>query len=1354
MRTHRSKVLAILLTVTAALAAAAPAAGETPADVGLFLKLNHAVFREQPGESGTLLMLELRRKDGQWQRVWGMAPNFSAAFVCGAVEQATVGGDRIELAVTVDIPYDGWTQGGRGTYHVTLERTPGGDYQGGFEGTWRDTAVSGKADARRAPQRQRLGDAAPPIEPGDHPRILFRKADLPRLREKLKTPLGQAALERWTDAIGLGMRYQLLGDEEAAKKAREKVEWLMEQQDCGSKIVRGRVWGPRIEQIAVAYDLCYDAWEPGFREEVKLYLLRITRRLFYGHGSFQKEISWDLHGAMAGPIYYGPAIAGLALWGEPGAEPKKPEPVPETPPVVAPAEGYRPGDGVPVCDLVSGEMPDAWLFAGPFEPIAADVLDAVGGAEGFHPRKGAELSVNGRTQTFRPLSKDEGGGLYSHPKYTGGKLMLEFTAATNRAYNTAGCYYTVVRVNEPTVVQYDAPGAATEAYLSGRPLRKGEYVRLEKGLYPFVAIGRMGETVPWGRIMARPHFVAVSDEEARQGLANRRRIYRQRLATWQVDHRQWQQNSGADVTCLRRFELGRWVMYVIYRDMIGTGGYEHAGALHFFVGPHKFPALYRNVFGEQVSPYEDVTAFLSRKVFSHLYPGGGKVLASDLHARHGFVSGGFMGGSSDVSNQMFAGLFPVVPDEHKPAVLWAWNYSAGVTGEGDRTKVLHEQHGRGGEGPGDATAVYAFLNYPLDMKPQPPGKVMPSTWYAPDMGYCGFRSGWEGGDEFLVEAFAKAVGSRRDGGSGDAGTFRVIGLGRHWTRRDGWQHNRWNENVVMLPNDPNNDNATGRVVHTRFGEDGSGVMSVDLDDVYAGRKDGKDLYSRYRHVRLADSFRDLGIRGMRSVGVDYSGRSGAPCLLALVDTIDGGGSKTWMWQLPRAVTGEDDDSGPSIDVARERVEIDGNTFRFRQGDAVLRGVFVTPEPADVEVVLRREGTRGTHPRPTLFATGGDDFFVVVTIGRGDPPPVEIEGNGLAARVSVGRQKVAFDGEKVVFGAEEVATVEPVDEQGGGDGAAAGRESDRPAPWEATDMLLPAPRDAGPPANLDDAVYTLVLRGALGSRFEGSSPARAYLDCRDGTFVRAFGWTPTFNVSPYAADGSELERKGNRLRGRLTIATRPEPWAQDEGATYEGSYEVSAKIKDGEVTGRFEGTYGGSAMRGEVVGLVQERPDLPETQRVWLRWDRALFGGKMHANRIRGMLTFIIAGADDVRRAQMDIPRGLVKLDPDAFDVELTEAGLSGTVRGIVGNFVDSDAERGGECGLYEYTFHSDRVGNLLSGRMNYTRHEIPADHPQKDAFRSEGVGRRTGCWFIGEIGPAGTEFTARRLAPLERKPPW
>jgi hypothetical protein len=147
---------------------------------------------------------------------------------------------------------------------------------------------------------------------------------------------------------------------------------------------------------------------------------------------------------------------------------------------------------------------------------------------------------------------------------------------------------------------------------------------------------------------------------------------------------------------------------------------------------------------------------------------------------------------------------------------------------------------------------------------------------------------------------------------------------------------------------------------------------------------------------------------MRSVAVDYSGESGAPLLMAIVDEISGGGEKVWQWQLPK------------LDGGSANVRIEGRSFVIARGDATLTGTLVAPSNVKLRVANGEEATDPESQQKekvnlnALHATGGDNFFVVMTLQRGEPPKVAVGGTGLKSKVTIGRQNISFDGEKIVL----------------------------------------------------------------------------------------------------------------------------------------------------------------------------------------------------------------------------------------------------------------------------------------------------------------------------------------------------
>jgi hypothetical protein len=157
-----------------------------------------------------------------------------------------------------------------------------------------------------------------------------------------------------------------------------------------------------------------------------------------------------------------------------------------------------------------------------------------------------------------------------------------------------------------------------------------------------------------------------------------------------------------------------------------------------------------------------------------------------------------------------------------------------------------------------------------------------------------------------------------------------------------------------------------------------------------------------------------GVSALRAFAVDYSGKIGAPCLFVLVDRIRGGKSKLWTWNL----------GDPAV---VPKVAIAGNAFTIPGKAGTLRGTFVAPAPAKIVAKINDGVDQPGHncgqrdktpPRktPTLFAEGGDDFFLVATIQdlKTPAPELAVAGTGLDARVTVGGRVVSFDGTRVTI----------------------------------------------------------------------------------------------------------------------------------------------------------------------------------------------------------------------------------------------------------------------------------------------------------------------------------------------------
>jgi hypothetical protein len=634
--------------------------------------------------------------------------------------------------------------------------------------------------------------------------------------------------------------------------------------------------------------------------------------------------------------------------------------------------------------------PSATFIEDAYRRAVSGTLAGLGDEADARPEPGAEVEFGGKTVRFEILSHEEDEGYWNG--------QIDITNAAGRELFSQNYFYCVIRNDQPRWVRADVGSSAATLYLNGRPLQDGDSAHLAPGLYPAMVHAPILWMNSWGRHLIRPRLTEITAEEARRIATQKETRYEKRLTRWQYDLKQWERTDGQDVD-YRKLARAGWLMnYLHYRGAMGTGGFQ-AELTHYsnIAGREaaKYAPVYERVFACEVSPYADVSHFLPRKMFAHVYPDDGEPWAQEIN------------GKPSIDPGMFASLFPLVPERWKHAVLWGWHRHVSGSAETAPEELL------------DSATLRTFLNYPLGSKPEHPDHSMPLTWEAPTLGYYAFRNAWSGADDFVAQFFLKAH-PINGWSSGNGGTFRLSGLGHVWARGPTDRNrSRFEENVVMLPENPQlYTSGLGKLMHATMYDDGSGVVSIDMGDIYAKKKEDVKAYSPYVGVRSPEAFIDSGVNGMRSIGVDYSGKSGAPCLFVVVDKIDGGGKKIWTWQL---ATSTEEGTGDL-----PYTSVDDNSFRIEKPDgATLQGRFVAPSDVSLFAEQREKtmvGRAGSPAGKTLerpisgvFAEGGDIYFAVITVQRGEPPKVEVDGKGLDAAVHVGEQTVRFDGEKIRFG---------------------------------------------------------------------------------------------------------------------------------------------------------------------------------------------------------------------------------------------------------------------------------------------------------------------------------------------------
>ena len=985
----------------AALAAAAGAFAEQPgrdAFTGeITLVLYGALVRGTGDQrSGHHLVLDLAAADGRWERAWGSSLSYNNFIAYGLVRKASVAGAGVQLDVELKMGDDRWTRGGRGAYAVNLKRGPEGALEGTFAGAFKGEKVSGQASGElRPPRPMRVKDYRP-LRPGEHPRMLFRKTDLPALREKLETPFGRAYLDlarKSGDLLSLGMLYQLTGRRDHAEEALKMIRAFKGEVDpnpAGSGST-----GHRLVEISFAYDLCCDAWPEDFRKELAEQLFERVRdrqkRLHPGHANYHPCSNYY------GPGYGSVGLAGLAIRGEKGPAPVAPE-IPFNVRTasweLAPAADYKPGQGAPVANFADGQMPQEWIYAGGFKPQAGqDILAGLGGAAAARPEAGTKLSLGDRTDAFRLLSHEPDKGYYNG--------TIDVTNAIGRIYYSSSCFYTVIDNDGPRWVQLSTDYDPADVYISGARLRHGALARLNQGLYPVMVVVPIGETAAWGRILVQPRLRELTEEQAQAAIADQQASYAFEKAMYEADREFWEKSGGVDPAKMLFADMSHWRNYWHIRLGIGDGGFQAETGVYAMIGswyPLVYSTAFRKAFGVDVSPRPDITHLMPRRMMQVVFREDGKQLVQKINSVVGF------------DLRWCAASFPIVPDEYKPALLWAWNWATGVTDQASTPKAI--------QGSG-LDMAHTFLHYPLDLKPAHPAKSMPLSWAAPDFGFYCFRSAWEGKDEFIGQTFLKAK-PVNGWNHGNAGTFTLLGLGREWVSGSESRNGvRPQESVVWLPQDQLKDGGCAQLTWLKTEPDGSGSMTFDLSHVYSKATDKYGLYDR-NLIRNPEPMPPSEVTGLRALAFDYSGKSGAPCLMVMVDRILGGKEKLWAWQMP--------DADPKAKTPTRPVfKSEANSFTLSYPNAFLKATFAAPD--GVKIVHAAENIQVGDPRhgyhgpvDRVKATGADpgsgEFFVVITVQEKAAPQLEIQGRGLDAKVRAGKQTIRFDGRKIILGAAE------------------------------------------------------------------------------------------------------------------------------------------------------------------------------------------------------------------------------------------------------------------------------------------------------------------------------------------------
>ena len=980
-------------------------------------------------------VFHLTRTQQGWPRAYAHTLSHNNAVSFAKVERAEVGPDSLAFELRAAIQRDGYLVGGYGEYSVALRKAGDNQYRGTFDGVFRGHPIKGVAVCTKCPKRPGLRPGFEPVKPNEHPRMLFRRSDIPALRAKLNTPFGREAFRRLMATppgglatsrhVALGLLYRLTGDERYAMEAIDITKREMANKDFGPGV--GHVWGPRFTHIALAYDLCWDAWPAAFRAEAFNYCRTASATGTLKMYALSPAANDHPCSNYFSPFCGGGALLALTYWMKPGSAPAQPAGsrliVPEK------LRGV-PGKGVPVVHLRPRTPPAEWIWSGLFAGAtrAGALLEALGDVSDDPIEAGRMMELDGAKGRFGPVE----------PRYLKSRTVYPWAALRDEQPDAAGAgmlLYTVVQNHKPGYYRVRLPGQGESIFeINGTRVLNKSYVRLEEGLYPFL-LAYTGTKDMYAGVDVSFRFITDSRKEIDVLLAEEARRVKREQVLYEMDLAD-HERTGMAGDLIHVFRSSIFKMFLSHRFAMGTGGFQAEGAGYTSfasVTPVQYAAACYNAFGQTVTPYMDVDHFPTRYVATGIM---GK-----RQDRHGLgrglscqsFNGGAEGGGAAL-NFITIG-FPFIAEEYKPGVLWVWNEMKGVDPDKPESYVnLFSGHG---------SLIYTFLNYPLDGKtgkttiePVHPRECFPNHWQATTKGAYMWRNRWEDSDDIVFMAYANELVTRGNMGP-DAAALRLAGLGYKWTT-DG-AGKKTGASANFFPFIVNNGQVLGqgrapcRVLSWAANADGSGHLSMDTRLLYfVGRKGARSGHGRDGIWYPEQDPATTNYTSIRAVAVDYSGKCGAPALIGLVDKIEGPGERKWIWQEPdvrnrsggyRMVPKENGftmHQGPGARDNRKPASmnltfIGGSERRVLTNGALTVGM----DRSHKKAVMKKLGIKRESELPDTYeepfelmvpAPDGESFFAVITLQHGDPPTVKrISGKGLDTVVQVGKQRVRFDG---------------------------------------------------------------------------------------------------------------------------------------------------------------------------------------------------------------------------------------------------------------------------------------------------------------------------------------------------------
>lgn len=618
--------------------------------------------------------IQLRRRDGKWlEPAWGYAIYYNKMQHPGRVTSYRAG-DPCRIGLELVVNEDSWVAGGYAEYDVELRAAERG-LAGKFEGHFNHRSLSGEAvaDCREGDVGAESG---PFVEAGEHPRLLFRREDLPVLRARAQTALGRRivralqakiaagkvddwnnrvdSVRTWTPGmlrgIAMGFLATLFDDPLLGRRAAVSAVDHARTDPYGGEHGERLLFPLHI--YGYAHDMTYNFLTPEERKEVEEKL-----STFYWFITPHLGLMGNMAGGAPPGAFTAPGPGVLSLLREKGRFDLRPPAEPMAVAIIAAEENPPPREGVPVNAYTSGRMIRNWLLAGPFEAEEGeDPLAVVGGPAAATPQRGMLVPFHGVGYSFVRIPGD---AVIDTPGFgrKGAVIKIGAASMTTRTY-----LYSLLEVEKEQGAVLDCffpiQYRSVRAWLNGRELKDRAVVLLQPGLHRFM--------VELTGLICSPYFVSV-DGRYMMAQEKKQRWLRRDFLAAKAAHELNGERPGMPIMlglCRRGLRTVLW--YQLERTR-RTGKLAGDGMLA------SYECAYANVTGEPLS----------------------RDTPTPVAAKPGSIRSG-------LGNMGLCFTMHLVPDELRPVMAREFDRRF-LSGDLGRLNCLE--------------LIAAFVNYPMDAEP-------------------------------------------------------------------------------------------------------------------------------------------------------------------------------------------------------------------------------------------------------------------------------------------------------------------------------------------------------------------------------------------------------------------------------------------------------------------------------------------------------------------------------------------------------------------------------------------------------------------------------------------------------------